>query len=218
VSRPAIRVAIVEDQPLMLNLLETALNRDPELEVVFTAATVADARAKFETHDVDVAVLDIDLPDGNGVGLGVALSREVPSPGIVLLSSTDMLELFLGLPDEVRESWSYLSKTSTTDITTLSRTILATARGRSVIDPALVDRSRPRPGSRVSKLTPRQFDVLRAVARGLSNQAIADELNVSLNSVVNHLTAIYAALDMPDEANPRVRAVLDFLSDTTRED
>ena len=216
-NRPAIRVAIVEDNPLMLNLLESALNRDDDLTVEFTAMTVADARAKFEAHPVDVAVLDIDLPDGNGVGLGVALSREVPRPGVVLLSSNDMLELFLGLPDDVRENWCYLSKSSTTDIAALTRTIHATARGRSIIDPVLVDRSRPRPGSRVSQLTPRQFEVLRAVARGLSNQAIADELSVSLNSVVNHLTAIYSALDMPDEANPRVRAVLTFLSDTTRE-
>ena len=202
----------------MLDLLGAALGKEDELEVVFTAATVADARAKFERHDVDVAILDIDLPDGNGVGLGVALSRNVPRPGIVLLSANDMLELFLGLPDDVRENWSYLSKTSMTDLNILTKTILATARGRSVIDPVLVDRSRPRPGSRVSRLTPRQFDVLRGVARGLSNQAIAEELDVSLNSVVNHLTAIYAALDIPEESNPRVRAVLDFLSDTTRAD
>ncbi len=201
----------------MLDLLATALRQETDIEVVFTAATVADARAKFDDQDVDVAVLDIDLPDGNGVGLGVALSRNIPKPGVVLLSSNDMLELFLSLPADVRENWSYLSKTSTTDASALARTVVATARGRSVIDPALVDRSRPRVGSRVSKLTPRQFDVLRCVARGLSNQAIAEELGVSLNSVVNHLTAIYAALEIPDEANPRVHAVLEFLSDTTRE-
>jgi DNA-binding NarL/FixJ family response regulator len=217
VSRPAIRVAIVEDQVLMLDLLATALRRQPELEVVFTASTVAQAREQFEKFEVDVAVLDIDLPDGNGVGLGVALSREFPRPAIVLLSANDMLELFHALPGEVRATWSYLSKTSTTDISVLVRAIVATAQGQSVVDPALVDRSTPRPGSRVSTLTPRQFDVLRCLARGLSNQAIADDLNVGLNSVVNHLTAIYATLGIPDEANPRVHAVLEFLNDTTRD-
>jgi len=217
VSRPPIRVAIVEDQVLMLDLLATTLRREPELEVVFTASTVAQARALFDESEVDVAVIDIDLPDGNGVGLGVALSREFPRPAIVLLSANDMLELFQGLPGEVRATWSYLSKTSTTDSSVLVRTILATAHGQSVIDPALVDRSTPRLGSRVSTLTPRQFDVLRCLARGLSNQAIADDLNMGLNSVVNHLTAIYATLGIPDDANPRVHAVLEFLKDTSRD-
>ena len=212
----AIRLAIVEDNPLFLDLISTALDAIDGFAVVATAKTAAEARTVLAETDIDVAVLDIDLPDGNGVGLGVWLSSQFPRPGVLLLSATDMLELFMGLPEETRAGWSYLAKSSSTDLNVLTRTIHATARGRSVIDPALVDRSRPVAGGRVAKLTKRQFEVLRAVARGLNNQAIADEFEFSLKTVVAHLTAIYATLQVPEGSNPRVHSVLTFLQETER--
>ncbi|NBX23528.1 MAG: DNA-binding response regulator [Microbacteriaceae bacterium] len=211
-----IRVGIVEDNPLFLDLVAASLDSVIGLEVVATSKTVAEARSVLADLDIDVAVLDIDLPDGNGVGLGVWLSTNFPRPGIVLLSATDMLELFLGLPEETRAGWSYLAKSSSTDLDVLTKTIQATARGRSIIDPSLVDRSRAKSGGRVSRLTKRQFEVLRAVSRGLSNQAIADEFGFSLKTVVAHLSAIYAALDIPEGSNPRVHSVLEFLQETDR--
>lgn len=215
-TRP-IRLAIVEDNPLFLDLVSSALDTVDGLEVVATAKTATEARAVLADADIDVAVLDIDLPDGNGVGLGVWLSSQFPRPGVLLLSATDMLELFLGLPEETRAGWSYLSKSSTTDFDVLIKTIQATARGRTIVDPSLIDRSRAKPGGRVARLTKRQFEVLRAVARGLSNQAIADEFQFSLKTVVAHLTAIYSALDIPEGSNPRVHAVLEFLKETERD-
>lgn len=211
-----IRIAIVEDNALFLDLLAASLDSVSGLEVVATSKTVAEARAELSDIDIDVAMLDIDLPDGNGVGLGVWLSSNFPRPGILLLSATDMLELFLGLPEETRAGWSYLAKSSATDLDVLTKSIQATARGRSVIDPWLVDRSRAKSGGRISKLTKRQFEVLRAVSRGLSNQAIADEFGFSLKTVVAHLSAIYSALDIPEGSNPRVHSVLEFLHDTDR--
>lgn len=211
-----IRVAIVEDNPLFLDLVATSLESVGGFEIVSTAKSATEARSVLADAEIDVAVLDIDLPDGNGVGLGVWLSSKFPRPGILLLSATDMLELFLGLPEETRAGWSYLAKSSSTDFGVLTRTIAATARGRSIIDPSLVDRSRAMPGGRVSRLTKRQFEVLRAVARGLNNQAIADEFGFSLKTVVAHLTAIYATLQVPEGSNPRVHAVLEFLQETDR--
>lgn len=214
-TRP-IRLAIVEDNPLFLDLVSTALQTLDGFDVVATAKSATEARAALADADIDVAILDIDLPDGNGVGLGVWLSSQFPRPGVVLLSATDMLELFLGLPEETRAGWSYLAKSSSTDFDVLVKTIEATARGRSIVDPSLIDRSRATPGSRVARLTKRQFEVLRAVARGLSNQAIADEFKFSLKTVVAHLTAIYATLGIPEGSNPRVHAVLEFLQETER--
>jgi DNA-binding NarL/FixJ family response regulator len=214
-ARP-IRLAIVEDNPLFLDLVATSLVAVGGFDVVATAKSATEARAVLAGVDIDVAILDIDLPDGNGVGLGVWLSSSFPRPGILLLSATDMLELFLGLPEETRAGWSYLAKASTTDFDVLTKTIHATARGRSIIDPALSDRSRATPGGRVWKLTKRQFEVLRALARGLNNQAIADEFGFSLKTVVAHLTAIYSTLEIPEGSNPRVHSVLEFLQQTER--
>lgn len=75
-----------------------------------------------------------------------------------------------------------------------------------------------RPNTGVASLTKRQFEVLRAVARGESNQSIANSLGIAENSVGNHLIAIYDALGVESNKNSRVAAVLQFLQDTSRSD
>jgi DNA-binding NarL/FixJ family response regulator len=211
-----IRVAIVEDHVLYRDLLESSLQSTPDIEVVVSVSGSTEAKQLIVAGNVDVAILDIELADGNGIGLGVTLRRNDPNLGILLLSGRDMIELLLGLPEEQRHGWSYLSKSSSTSLETLLDVIRHTAAGKSVIDPALIDRSRARPGTPVSSLTRRQFEILRMVARGLSNQAIADEIGIAANSVVNHLSSIYSALGIAEGSNARVSAVLEFLSDTAR--
>ncbi len=211
-----IRVAVIEDQQLFRDLLVSSLTEVPGIDVVFQAGNVKDARALMKPGEVDVALLDIELPDGNGLGLGLSLKRSDPELGIVTLSVLDLLEPYLGIPAAERGTWSYLSKSSSGSLETLLDVITRTAAGESVIDPTLLQRSKPRPGSAVASLTNRQFEVLRMVARGLSNQSIAEALEIAPNSVVNHLSAIYSTLGIPEGQNARVSATLEFLSNTQR--
>lgn len=211
-----IRVGIVEDHPLFLELLSSALREIPELDVVAVAGGAVEAKKWFKPEELDVLILDIELSDGNGIGLGITLRRRNPNVGIILLSDKDVLELIYGLPEEDRRGWSYLTKSSTKSIDVLLQTIRASAKGQTIIDPTLVNRSHARPGTPVASLTNRQFEVLRAVARGDSNQTIADSLGIAVNSVGNHLIAIYDALGIQDGKNARVAAVLEFLQDTNR--
>lgn len=211
-----IRVAIVEDHDLYRELLTTSLSATEGINIVGSFSGVAAAKSGLKPGTVDVAILDIELGDGNGVALGVKLRRADPHLGIVLLSARNMVELLLGLPEDVRSRWSYLSKTSVTSLETLVNTIRLTNDGETVIDPSLVARSSARRGTPVSTLTNRQFEILRMVARGMANQTIADELGIANNSVVNHLSAIYASLNIPEGQNARVSAVLEFLNDTSR--
>ena len=216
VEKTEIRVAIVEDHDLYRELLTTSLTGIDGITVVGSYSSVAAAKDGLRPGDIDVALLDIELGDGNGVVLGVNLRRADPHLGIVLLSARDMVELLLGVPEDIRRGWSYLSKTSVTSLSTLVNTIRATSEGETVLDPTLVARSFARRGTPVSTLTNRQFEILRMVARGLANQTIADELGIANNSVVNHLSAIYASLNIPEGQNARVSAVLEFLNDTSR--
>ena len=211
-----LRIGIVEDHSLFLQLMSSALEQVEDLEIVATADNVAEAKKWFQPENLDVVILDIELPDGNGVGLGITMRRLNPHLGVVLLSDRDMLELILGLPKQERQGWSYLTKSATKSIDSLASAIRATSRGDTVIDSSLVNRSQARPGTGVSSLTNRQFEVLRAVARGDSNQTIATSLGIAVNSVGNHLIAIYDALGIPEGKNARVAAVLEFLQDTTR--
>lgn len=210
-----IRVGIVEDHPILLELLAASLGSVPGLSAVSTAHGVVEAKKWFQPAELDVVVLDIDLPDGNGVGLGISWRTEYPDLAIVLLSDLDMMDLIVDLPTPIRSGFSYLTKGATKSLDTLAHVIRLAAKGEVVIDPSLIDRTRAKSGTPLAKLTHRQFQILRLVARGESNQGIANSLNINTNSVGNHLIAIYDVLGVPDEKNSRVAAVLAFLKDTT---
>ncbi|NLF06177.1 MAG: response regulator transcription factor, partial [Actinomycetales bacterium] len=117
-------------------MLEVALGSEDSLTVAASCATVSDANRALATERIDVAVLDIDLPDGNGIALGVTLRRKHPDIGILLLSAHDAMDLLLDLPPDVASGWSYLSKTSSTDSHTLVRAIEVAAAGGTTLDPA----------------------------------------------------------------------------------
>lgn len=206
-----LRVAIVDDNALFRDMLRNSLSQSEDVDVVATAGTVKEARATIGPREVDVAILDIELPDGNGVGLGVSLQKMDPHIAIVLLSAHSMLDVVWQLPGNVGQGWSYLSKTSTVSLDTLLGTIREAARGKVVVDPALLQPGQILPSSPLAPLTDRQREILGLVAAGLSNDAIAQRLNLAEKSVVNHLTAIYTHLRIPEDHNTRVAATLIYL-------
>lgn len=212
-----IRVALVDDNPMFLDMLAGTLDRNGRVDVVATASSVREARSLVKPGEVDVAVIDIELPDGNGVGLGLGFQQADPDLKIVLLSAHSMLDVVWQLPGKIGEKWSYLSKTSSASIDDLFATIVDTAGGKVVVDPALMPRQ-PSAGRETIRLTPRQKQILTLVAEGFNNEAIADRLGLAEKSVVNHLTAIYQQLDIPEDRNSRVAATLVFLRESDERD
>ena len=217
-SGEELRVAVVEDQPLYRSMLVTLLQAQPGVSVVAVASGASEARKLINAGEVDVAIVDVELGDGNGIGLGVSLRRTDERLGILLLSSHDVMSLLLDLPSDQTLGWSYLSKNSSTTIATLMHALRETAAGGTVLDPELVDRATPRNGSAIAALSPRQYQVLQLLAQGLSNAGIAERLEISSRSVENHLNSIYATLDIESSStrNPRVAAVLQFIEESAR--
>jgi DNA-binding NarL/FixJ family response regulator len=214
---PITRVGIVEDEALLRGMLEQTLSAEESIRVVHAVPGVTEARLVFTPGSCDVALLDVNLPDGNGVALGVALQRADPRLAVMLLSSEDVMGLFTTVQEQVSRPWNYLSKRSSFARDVLVRAVVATARGQVVLDPYLVQRSTPRAGSAVAELTPAQFGVLRLVAEGLSNQAAGERLGINERSVESHLKSIYQRLGIDGEGhNRRVAAVLAFLDQTGR--
>jgi len=213
-----IRLGIVEDQPLFRSMLEFTLASVEGIKVVAAVGTVREAEQRLTPGAVDVALLDIDLPDGNGIALGVILRRKQPGLGILLLSAHDSMDLLLDLPPDVRNGWSYLSKTSSTSTATLVAAVRASAAGQTTLDSALIDRKKPRAGTAVARLTDRQYAVLRLLAQGRSNAGIGESLGITEKSVQNHINAIYGTLEIDTDPtrNPRVSAALRLLEETGR--
>ena len=214
-----VTLAVVEDQPLYRDLLTAALRSHPSVEVVVSAGSVAETRTlinarrgESEEYPIDVLIVDLELPDGNGVGLAVQLRREHPGLGVVVLSSKEMLDVVEALPEHQRRPWSYLHKASASNLERLLQVIWASLRGVAVIDSAFTPSPVEADPSKLRRLSARQLEVLALVADGLTNEAIATRLDLSLSSVVNHLGSVYQRLELPADANPRVAATLAYLS------
>ncbi|GAB2568986.1 response regulator [Leucobacter ruminantium] len=209
-----LRIGLLEDQPLFREMLQHLLGSVPGLRVS-PAADCAQALTGWNARELDVVLLDVELPDGSGLDVGRELQRTNPELGIVLLSAIDRSRVLLELDESERARWSYLSKRSSTSASTLVRALRATAAGRCVVDPSVIAGKGARAGSRLASLSERQRQVLDLLAEGLTNQAIATQLGIALNSVSNHVNAIYAQLDIDrEQLNPRVAAVRILLEES----
>jgi DNA-binding NarL/FixJ family response regulator len=211
-------VVIVDDEGLFRDLLSRALAQNPRFQVVGTFADGETALQAAPGLALQVAILDIDLRSPlNGIQVGLALRRLLPEVGIVLLSNHSDPQFIAALPQEAIAGWSYLVKTSVSDVTALERAIAGAAAGFVVLDRELVRRMRPRPGGLLGALTPRQRQILGLMAEGFTNGAIADRLGISAKSVENHINQLYQHLDIDRgdaTVHARVRSVLLYLRES----
>jgi len=213
-----INVVIVEDEGLYRDLLRVALSQHSHFQVVGAYGDGMLALESMRHLDVDVAILDIDLRSAlNGVQVGLLLRQRWPKLGIVLLSNHGDPQFLSSLPSDVLSGWSYLLKKSVSDVNALERAIEGAKVGLVVLDPQLAGSMRPRPGGALSRLTPRQQEILALIAQGFSNAAIAEQLTLAEKSVENQINLLYQQLGIDRGRNalhPRVKAVLAYLQES----
>ena len=210
-----IRVVLVEDSVL----LREGLVRLLEEGGVEVLAALGDAEALTEAVarlEPDVVLLDIRLPPTHrdeGVRAAVALRRTRPEVGVLLLSqyveSTYASELLAAGTRGV----GYLLKDRVTDLAQLHDAVERIAAGGIVLDPSLVEHLLRARTDGLTRLTPREREVLALMAEGLSNAAVAARLVVSAGAVEKHVTSILGKLGLEEspEAHRRVLAVLRYL-------
>lgn len=209
------RIAIVEDEPLLGDLLGSWVEHQHDLELVGVYRSRAEAADGLAARSVDVMVVDLNLPDGDGLELagdlaGGRLGGARPH-GIVILSGEARPELIGQLPARIDASWAYLLKSSNTT-KRLRQAIDAVMADLVMIDPEL-RRHRVGADAHLVDLTDSERQVLEAVASGRSNKAIGDELHLSVKTIERMLTTIYGKLGIDgrdDGVNPRVSAALRY--------
>jgi DNA-binding NarL/FixJ family response regulator len=209
---------VVEDEALFRDLLVQTLEDEPDLEVVGEADNGQRAIDLAKRLEPDVILMDIEMPgEYDGIDAGIQIRSARPETGIVLLSSHRDRRFFTSLPADQQAGWSYLLKQSVGDIDTVVRAIRGSAEGMVVLDPLLIGEMRPRPDSALSRLTPRQHDVIELIAQGYSNAAIADELSLTERSVETYVSVIYQELGVSGEreTHARVKATLIALEEST---
>ena len=222
-----IRVVIAEDHYLVREGTRRLLESSGEVQVV---AAVGDADAVVEAVErlvPDAAVVDIRMPPTHkkeGIEAALRIRREHPDVGILVLSQhADSLYAF-ELFQAGTAGLAYLLKDRVGDLDELVRALEAVTTGGSVIDPIVVEgllaRQSRLSGSQIGWLTDREKDVLREMAQGKSNAAIADTLFVSQSAVEKHINSIFAKLSLsPGETDVhrRVAAVLAYLRTSSEE-
>jgi DNA-binding NarL/FixJ family response regulator len=191
--------------------------------VVVAACEDGDALlAAVERERPDVVVTDVRMPpsgDDEGIRIAQRLRATHPEIGVVVLSQYAEPRYGLELISGGAAGRAYLLKDRVHDRGELHAAIEVVSRGGSMIDPAilsqLLDSDGRRADSPLTGLTPREREVLAAMATGKSNQAIAEELVLTKRAVEKHVGAIFQKLGLPDEdqVSRRVAAVLMYLSD-----
>ncbi len=222
----AIRVAIGEDSYIVRAGLRHVLAAAEPVEIVAECSD-ADALLRAVDHQQpDVVLTDIRMPPtktDEGIRLAARLRDEHPDIGVVVLSHYADPQYALELLGTGSDGRAYLLKERLHDRRQLVAAIEAVARGDSVIDPKVVEvlvAAKARAGnSPLSALTPREMDVLAAIAAGKSNTAIAESLVLTKRAVEKHINAIFLKLNLShvpaaDEISPRVKAALMFLAET----
>ncbi len=197
-----LRVVVVDDHPVVRDGLRGMLAADGGIEVVGEAADGVEALAVVRRHRPDVVLMDLRMPGGDGVPALRALREEAAGEGreaphvLVLTTYASAREVHAAL--EAGATGYVLKDAPRAELFTA---IHAAARGESVLSAAaatqVVNRLRGEPEK---ELTERELEVLRLVARGTPNRAIATALFVSEATVKTHLAHVFAKLDVVDRA------------------
>ena len=218
----AVRVVIGEDDVLMREGIARILE-EAGIDVVAQAGDADDLLRKAVAHRPDVVVADVQMPPGHGDdGLRAALEvrRRSPETGVLILSQYYEEDYALELIGDRPEGVGYLLKERVGDVDAFIQSVTRVAAGGSALDPEVVGRmlGRRRGGGPLERLSPRERDVLAAMAEGKSNQGIAEALVVTEAAVEKHVTRIFQKLGLGPNATEhrRVRAVLAYLQDPPR--
>jgi DNA-binding NarL/FixJ family response regulator len=219
----ALRVVVGEDSLLVREGLQQLLAASPGVEVAAVCGDLDSLRDAIDSQRPDVVLTDIRMPPTNteeGIALAAGLRESHPGMGVVVLSQYSDPTYVLSLLESGSDRRGYLLKERVHDRGQLISAIDAVARGGSVIDPKIVEvlvvaKSRAEQ-SPLSRLTPRERDVLAQIAEGKSNTAIAESLVLTKRAVEKHINSIFMKLGLADaeDVSKRVKAALLFLADS----
>ena len=217
-----IRVVLAEDHYLVREGIRRLLETRPGLEIAAVCGDLASLLAAVEAERPDVVVTDIRMPPDDadeGIQAAARLRERNPEIGVVVLSQYANPSYMLALLEHGSAGRAYLLKERVKDVAQLEAAIRAVAEGGSMIDPKVVEtlvaQNARSDESPLGQLTPREHDVLRGMAEGRNNAAIADALSLTERSVEKVIHSIFLKLGLTWEkaVHKRVKAVILYLAE-----
>lgn len=191
-----IRLLLVDDHPVVIDGLRGTLAAHDGMAVVATASTIAEARSVIESQDVDIALVDVRLPDGTGFEL---LQSARPDTPAVILLTTFQNPQYVSRAIDLGARGFLLKTAPTADIVDAVRRV---ASGGVVFKlDATGSESQEHP-----VLTGRELQIVAAVLNGKTNKEIAHELDIASKTVEWHLARVFARMNVSSRAELAVRA------------
>jgi DNA-binding NarL/FixJ family response regulator len=209
-----ITILLADDHNVLRQGIAQMLETQSDMKVVAQASNGSDAVALVRSHQPRIALLDINMPEMDGVEAARRITTEIPKTGVIILT-------MYRRDDYVFEAIKagangYLLKE--VELDELLQAIRAVAQGEAVIDPAIASRllaefRQPQKTEKIpeSALSDRDVDILRLVAQGLSNQEIADQLFISEKTVRNRLSLVFRQLHLKNRTEAALYAVREGL-------
>lgn len=209
-----ITVIIVDDHPLVREGISKILSLEPDIKIIGEATNGQEAIEQALSKNPDIILMDINMPGISGVEACRTINSKRPGIGIIGLTIHDQEEYFF---EFIRAGASaYILKDVSPD--QLVNTIRGVSRGESFIPPKLMSKifkefnrlnyySQDLQKSDHKLLSPREIEVLKLLAKGESNKAIAQKLYISEKTVKNHLYRIFQKLEVEDRTQAALYAV-----------
>jgi DNA-binding NarL/FixJ family response regulator len=211
------RVIVGEDSVLFREGIVRVLD-EAGFEVVAQVGDAEELVQEVSAHKPDVAIVDIRMPPtetDDGLRAAIEIRRRLPETGVMVLSQYLEEGYALDLIADTAEGTGYLLKDRVGDVERFADSVRRVGEGGSALDPEVVAHvlGRRRRDDPLAELTEREHEVLSLMAEGRSNQAIAEQLEVSERAVEKHVTRIFGKLRLTPAAEDhrRVLAVLAFL-------
>ncbi|HVW16856.1 MAG TPA: response regulator transcription factor [Solirubrobacteraceae bacterium] len=217
-----LRVIYGDDSWLVRQALAEVLARCDGVEVLAICEDGDALLAAAQADRPDVVLTDMRMPP-SGHGEGLRISRSLAaidrSIGVLVLSQYAEPAYGLAMLEDGVDGRGYLLKDRVHNAGALEAALRAVASGSSVFDPAMIGslvERRDASDPELARLTPRERDVLAAMAQGKSNASIAESLVLTKKAVEKHVSAIFSKLSLPGEeiASRRVAAVLRYLGES----
>ncbi len=205
-----LRILVAEDHPLFRKGMISLLSSVPDFEVVGEASTGEEAVARAAQLQPDVVLMDLQMPEVNGIEATRRILQESPSVRILVVTLfEDDDSVFMALRAGAR---GYILKDADEEEMVLS--IRAVARGEAIFSPAIAERllayfAAPKPVAQPQAfptLTDREREILNLIAQGHPNPSIAKQLHLSTKTIGNYVSNIFTKLQVADRAQAIIRA------------
>jgi DNA-binding NarL/FixJ family response regulator len=201
----AIRVMVVENHQVVSDGLEALVSDQPDMVMIGTASSVAEAIAQARELAPDIVLLDFRLPDGTGAEAGMRIRELLSETRLIFLSRDDSEAAQVAAIEAGASAFVHKSRAADEVI----ETIRLVSQGQNLITPrtiATLLNKRKTMSAQLQSLTPRERDVLRRVAAGVSSRDIARELGISYTTVRTHIRSLGRKLGVHSKLEATAKA------------